>query len=89
MYDYNHILPITCFCFIKGQKVCMMKLMMKGVSYNQLVSNLSCTISTGITYIVGKNGSGKSTFLKLCATAIEPSEGSVEYIQMIPGAGTQ
>lgn len=67
----------------------MMKLMMKGVSYNQLVSNLSCTISTGITYIVGKNGSGKSTFLKLCATAIEPSEGSMEYIQMVPGAGTQ
>ena len=56
-----------------------MKLHVNNVSYNPFVNHLSCAISQGITYIVGKNGSGKSTFLKLCATAIEPSAGTIIY----------
>lgn len=44
-----------------------------------LIDQLSCTFTTGITYIVGKNGAGKSTILKLLATVIQPVEGKVIY----------
>jgi energy-coupling factor transport system ATP-binding protein len=35
------------------------------------------TFSPGVTSVIGPNGSGKTTFLKLCAGITEPEQGSV------------
>ena len=40
-------------------------------------------IQPGITSIIGPNGSGKTTFLKLCAGIVEPESGSI-LIEGIP-----
>jgi heme exporter protein A len=53
-------------------------------SYHQtsLYLNLTGTISAGsCTAIIGNNGSGKSTFLKIIATLIRPSAGTVIYTE--------
>jgi energy-coupling factor transport system ATP-binding protein len=40
-------------------------------------------ISPGITSVIGKNGSGKSTFLKLCAGIAEPGSGTI-FVDTLP-----
>src|SRR5690625_1731737 len=69
-----------------------MRLALKNVTYDlkgeYVLEQLSCTITTGITYIVGKNGSGKSTLLKICATALQPTEGTIEYTELVENQQT-
>lgn len=48
-----------------------------------ILNGITCSFQSGITYVVGKNGTGKSTLLKLLATAILPDEGSVTYTKLI------
>ncbi len=56
---------------------------LKGVSlsYGDKAVLMDCTINmgTGITVIMGHNGSGKSTFLRVCALLEDPTEGEVFY----------
>ncbi|MBW7474783.1 ATP-binding cassette domain-containing protein [Paenibacillus oenotherae] len=49
----------------------------------RLVADATCTLTTGITYVVGSNGAGKSSLLKLIATAVAPDRGSVIYTRLI------
>lgn len=48
-----------------------------------ILNGITCSFQSGITYVVGKNGTGKSTLLKLLATAISPDGGSVTYTKLI------
>lgn len=49
----------------------------KGVS---ILSNISMTFESGKIYgLIGRNGSGKSVFLKLLCTFYEPSDGEILY----------
>lgn len=41
---------------------------------------LSLNITPGITGLIGQNGAGKSTFLRLLAGTISPSEGSIKIL---------
>lgn len=50
------------------------------------ISDVSCSLSAGITYVIGSNGGGKSTLLKLIATAIKPSTGSITYTRLMKEA---
>lgn len=51
------------------------------------LSNISCTFpSSGLCGVVGPVGSGKSTFLALCAGLIEPRCGQVHYGSCAPSA---
>lgn len=69
-----------------------MRLALNNVTYDikgeRVLDQLSCTITTGITYIIGKNGSGKSTLLKLCATALQPTEGTIKYTKLVDNQQT-
>ncbi|WP_368654325.1 ATP-binding cassette domain-containing protein [Ornithinibacillus sp. 4-3] len=69
-----------------------MRLALNNVTYDitgeRILDQLSCRINTGITYIIGKNGSGKSTLLKLCATALQPTEGTIEYTELVENQQT-
>ncbi|RAV14170.1 ATP-binding cassette domain-containing protein [Paenibacillus contaminans] len=47
------------------------------------ISDATCTFTTGITYVIGKNGAGKSSLLKLIATAISPDQGEIEYTRLV------
>lgn len=48
-------------------------------SFKLVIDQLS--IRPGITLLVGRNGAGKSTFLKLLATALFPQKGTIRYLQ--------
>jgi ATP-binding cassette subfamily B protein len=56
---------------------------LEGVSYTYpqtrttALTDISCTITPGLTAIVGTNGAGKSTLVKLVAGLIPPSTGSL------------
>ncbi len=45
----------------------------------QVLNDCSCSISAGVTAIMGHNGSGKSTLLRACALLEEPTSGQVIY----------
>ena len=45
----------------------------------QVLNECSCSISAGVTAIMGHNGSGKSTLLRACALLEEPTSGQVIY----------
>ncbi len=67
-----------------GKKVCVMRGL--GLSYGQraLFGGFSWELATGAKIgIVGPNGSGKTSFLRLIAGKIAPSEGSVELGQTV------
>lgn len=49
----------------------------------KLIDGITCTFTTGITYVVGRNGAGKSSLLKLVATAVNPAKGNVSYTKLI------
>ncbi|GGP10767.1 ATP-binding cassette domain-containing protein [Oceanobacillus neutriphilus] len=69
-----------------------MRLALNNVTYEikgqRILDQLSCEITTGITYIIGKNGSGKSTLLKMCATALQPTAGTIEYTKLVENQQT-
>lgn len=66
----------------EGEVMCLLKL--ENVSYvsegKKILDNISIEISKGdFISVVGSSGSGKSTFFKLCAHLISPSEGNISY----------
>lgn len=69
-----------------------MRLALNNVTYDikgkYVLEQLSCIITEGITYIIGKNGSGKSTLLKMCATVLQPTEGTIEYTTLVENQQT-
>lgn len=64
-----------------------MRITLNNVEYTKgnakLLNNIACSFSTGITYVVGENGAGKSSLLKLIATAVYPDDGEVIYSKLI------
>lgn len=53
----------------------------KRFSLRTIFESLSATVQRGQTLaITGRNGSGKSTFLKIAANVLQPSEGSVAHL---------
>ncbi|MBP1989704.1 ATP-binding cassette domain-containing protein [Paenibacillus eucommiae] len=64
-----------------------MRITLNNVEYTKdhakLINDTTCTFTAGITYVVGKNGAGKSSLLKLIATAITPDKGSITYTKLI------
>ncbi|SEK28077.1 ABC transporter ATP-binding protein [Pacificibacter marinus] len=45
----------------------------------RLIDGLSLSVGTGITALVGRNGSAKSTLLKMLAAQTHPSVGTIQY----------
>ena len=54
------------------------------VRYRAIAIN-TLTLSPGTTSIIGPNGSGKTTFLKLCAGIAEPEHGPSGLMVPFPG----
>lgn len=48
-----------------------------------LLKDVSCSLQTGITYLVGKNGAGKSTLLQVISTVLRPGQGTIIYTQLV------
>jgi ABC-type multidrug transport system ATPase subunit len=44
-----------------------------------ILENVSQTFETGVSLLTGPSGTGKSTLLRLCATAEKPSSGSLSW----------
>ncbi|MBS4209311.1 ATP-binding cassette domain-containing protein [Bacillus sp. FJAT-50079] len=60
-----------------------MRITLKNVQDNlNVLDDITCSFSTGITYVVGKNGAGKSSLLKLIATATEPTQGEIIFTKL-------
>ena len=53
------------------------------VRYRAIAIN-TLTLSPGTTSIIGPNGSGKTTFLKLCAGIAEPEHGTIRVDGTFP-----
>ncbi|CAH1214443.1 Sulfate/thiosulfate import ATP-binding protein CysA [Paenibacillus plantiphilus] len=53
----------------------------------KLAVDTPCTFAAGINYVVGRNGAGKSTALKLLATAVEPEKGSMIFTMLTSEEG--
>lgn len=52
----------------------------KSFGKNLVLKNVSFTAKAGqVTSIIGANGAGKTTFLKIASTILSPSEGSITY----------
>ncbi|WP_062108448.1 ATP-binding cassette domain-containing protein [Bacillus niameyensis] len=68
-----------------------MRISLEGVEYEKegtkIIKGMTCSFTTGITNIVGKNGSGKSSLLKLIATAIQPAKGTICYRRLMKDNG--
>lgn len=68
-----------------------MRISLEGVEYEKegtkIIKGMTCSFTTGITNIVGKNGSGKSSLLKLIATAIQPAKGMICYRRLMKDNG--
>jgi ABC-type multidrug transport system ATPase subunit len=64
-----------------------LRITLNNVEYTQdaakLINDITCTFTTGITYVVGRNGAGKSSLLKLVATAVNPDKGNITYTKLI------
>ncbi|WP_157729494.1 ATP-binding cassette domain-containing protein [Tumebacillus algifaecis] len=66
----------------------------KDVGYQQgpltILKNIEYTFSSGLTYVIGRNGAGKSSLLKLLTTGVVPSSGELLYTQLVkhPQQGT-
>lgn len=64
-----------------------MKITVKEVTYvkekTKIINQLNCTLTAGITYILGKNGAGKSSLLKLLSTGLYPDNGEINYSTLI------
>lgn len=68
-----------------------MRISLEGVEYERegtkIIKGITYSFTTGITHIVGKNGSGKSSLLKLIATAIQPVRGTISYRRLLKDNG--
>lgn len=53
----------------------------------KIIEDITCAFTTGITYVVGRNGAGKSSLLKLVATAANSDKGNVIYSKLINEEG--
>src|SRR5690625_374053 len=53
------------------------------INNTRILDDITCTFTTGISYIIGKNGFGKSTLLKLITTAIQPTAGKITFTRLI------
>lgn len=52
-----------------------------------ILDNVTQTFETGVSLLVGSSGAGKSTLLRLCATAEQPSHGTLSWNSSpLPGA---
>lgn len=49
----------------------------------KVFSRISCSFKDGVTYVIGKNGVGKSELLKIVSTAIIPDKGTITYTKLI------
>lgn len=61
-----------------------MKLELKNINHsyssnNLVLKNISLTLKTGVTGIIGINGAGKSSLLNILATEIKPKSGIYQY----------
>lgn len=56
----------------------------------EIIKNVSCSFTEGLTYIVGKNGAGKSELLKFISTLVESTNGAITYSKLVrdPKEGT-
>jgi len=53
------------------------------------LNDISLEIGPGITALIGQNGAGKSTFMKMVTGSIKPTTGSVEVFGMNPFGTTE
>lgn len=64
-----------------------MRIKLDAVAYStketKILNPITCSFTKGITYIVGKNGAGKSSLLKLLATAIQPQQGEISVTTLV------
>lgn len=64
-----------------------MRIALKHIGYSieneQVLNDITFSLTSGITYVVGENGAGKSTLLKLLATAIHPQKGEIAFSTLI------
>jgi ABC-2 type transport system ATP-binding protein len=71
-----------------------MRISLENVSYTHgaetVLSGLTCTFTTGMTYVIGRNGAGKSSLLKLLTSTVPPSGGEILYTRLVqhPAQGT-
>ena len=64
--------------------------MTKQYGTHRALANLTCGIEAGrITGLLGPNGSGKTTMLKLAAGLLQPSSGEVRIGGLVPGTQTK
>lgn len=57
------------------------------IDNTRILHAITCAFTTGISYIIGKNGVGKSALLKLITTAIRPSSGEITFTRLISDDG--
>lgn len=64
-----------------------LRITLNNVEYSKdtvkLLNDITCTFTTGMTFVVGINGAGKSSLLKLITTAVNPNKGNVIYTRLI------
>lgn len=64
-----------------------MRIDLYGVDYSaegqKILEQITCSLTTGVTYVVGKNGAGKTTLLKLLSTIIQPEAGEIRYTVLV------
>lgn len=59
--------------------------------YGQVIglNDITCTIPTGVTALLGQNGAGKSTMLRMITGQLRPTTGSVKVLGMEPFANPE
>lgn len=68
-----------------GEKSWMKSLLFADYRQNKVLSNLNFSIETpGVTAILGRNGSGKTTFLKTLSGLLKPTSGKISVNSHIP-----
>ncbi|MFD2168594.1 ATP-binding cassette domain-containing protein [Tumebacillus lipolyticus] len=62
-----------------------MRILVKSVGYSigsmTILDQIQHTFTTGVTFVIGRNGAGKSSLLKLLTTVIPPSCGEILFTQ--------
>lgn len=59
--------------------------------YGQVIglNDVTCEIGAGLTALLGMNGAGKSTMMRLITGQLKPTTGSVEVFEMTPFANSE
>lgn len=55
-----------------------MEIVLQNIKYQNIIKDINIKINSGITGIIGSNGSGKSILLKLIANEILPQSGTIK-----------